>query len=101
MHAHAHLASPPPPAPAPSPCPPPTGPSPQLRTIANIRLFNAELKQADFDLARWRELRGSKYDFALLVSVVVWWFMCVCGGRGHTVLCCVGRGMCEWWRVRR
>jgi len=39
---------------------------PGLRTTNNIRLFNSELRQVDFDLQRWRDMRGSKYDFTLL-----------------------------------
>lgn len=39
---------------------------PELRTGTNIRNFNNELKQFDYDLKRWREARGAKYNFTLL-----------------------------------
>ncbi|GLC37701.1 hypothetical protein PLESTB_000886900 [Pleodorina starrii] len=39
---------------------------PELRPVANIRLFNTELRQYDNDLNRWRMYRGQKYDFSLL-----------------------------------
>ncbi|KAL6752611.1 protein kinase [Haematococcus lacustris] len=39
---------------------------PQLRTSTNIRLFNAELKQCDYNLARWRDYRGYRCDFSLM-----------------------------------
>nr|AAO63769.1 protein kinase [Chlamydomonas reinhardtii] len=39
---------------------------PELRPVANIRLFNTELRQYDNDLNRWRMYKGSKYDFSLL-----------------------------------
>lgn len=39
---------------------------PQLRRSSNIAQFNNELKQFDYDLERWREYRGNKYDFSLL-----------------------------------
>ncbi|GFR51243.1 hypothetical protein Agub_g13618 [Astrephomene gubernaculifera] len=39
---------------------------PELRPVANIRLFNTELRQYDNDLNRWRAYRGQKYDFSLL-----------------------------------
>lgn len=39
---------------------------PQLRRNTSIAQFNNELRQFDYDLTRWRDYRGSKYDFSLL-----------------------------------
>mmetsp|Transcript_14186 Transcript_14186/g.38438 ORF Transcript_14186/g.38438 Transcript_14186/m.38438 type:complete len:524 (+) Transcript_14186:32-1603(+) len=39
---------------------------PQLRTSANIKAFNNEMRQCDFDLSQWRDYRGSRIDFTLL-----------------------------------
>ncbi len=39
---------------------------PGLRSSNGIKNFNTELKQVDYDLQRWRDMRGSRYDFTLL-----------------------------------
>jgi hypothetical protein len=39
---------------------------PELRPVANIRLFNTELRQYNNDLALWRLYKGQRYDFSLL-----------------------------------
>lgn len=39
---------------------------PQLRSSANIRAFNAQLQNFDFDLERWRQYNSSKFDFSTL-----------------------------------
>ncbi|KAG2491716.1 hypothetical protein HYH03_009879 [Edaphochlamys debaryana] len=39
---------------------------PELRTAANIRLFNTELRQYNNDLNRWRLYKGARYDYTLL-----------------------------------
>ncbi|KAF5826708.1 protein kinase [Dunaliella salina] len=39
---------------------------PQLRTSANIKAFNNEMRQCGGNLSQWRDYRGSRIDFTLL-----------------------------------
>lgn len=39
---------------------------PQLRSSNNIRQFNNDMRQFDYDLETWRQYRGSRYDFTQL-----------------------------------
>ncbi|GAX81560.1 hypothetical protein CEUSTIGMA_g8988.t1 [Chlamydomonas eustigma] len=39
---------------------------PTLRGGSSVRMLNNELRQVDYDLERWRVVRGGKYDLTLL-----------------------------------